>query len=319
MSRQVVLKHVQLDAGFASLTSEMPPSAGEVPSMMAPHEKRFLYGLAKQYWRGEGIIVDAGIFLGGSTRCFGDGLRANPALAKGRRVKEKPIVSFEKGSMNPGMVPHLERKGITITEDLRRNFIPLVEKFIEPVSDLVDLRPGDIMETAETIDQPIEICFLDVLKTPEISSYCLSKFMPRLIPGRSVVIQQDYFFEQLPYIKTHQEFLRDHFTYIGEICSSAAFLCTSPIPEEKLAQIREGIPYEESLKLAGIAMQRSNDPARRFMMAISKLRMIEKEEGPEAAYLRMIKSDFPEQAGDTMHKRLVDSLAAAERLLKIEK
>jgi len=316
-AEKLPLKCVNLNPAFASLVGRAPPTAMSVPSMMSPFEKRFLYGLARDYYKGEGVIIDGGIFLGASTRCFGDGLRENPNLARARSVKDKPIISFEKGSTNPGMIPFFQRHGVPISPQLHDSFLPVVQDYLGPVEDIVDLRVGDIMETAEDLDFPIEICFLDVLKLPEICSYCFQKFFPRLIPGLSIVIQQDYFYELLPYIKTHQEFLRDHFTFIGEIGSTAAYLCTSAIPAEKLEALRAGLPYEEQLRLSSIAMQRTIDPARRFMMALSKLRLIEKAEGRAEAlsYLRMIVSDFPEQAGDTLHKRLSDSLRAVKKLL----
>ena len=69
------LKLVHLNPAFAPLAAKAPPTAMAVPSMMSMYEKRFLYGLAKQYYRGDGIIIDGGIFLGASTRCFADGLR----------------------------------------------------------------------------------------------------------------------------------------------------------------------------------------------------------------------------------------------------
>jgi len=311
------LKFVNLNPAFASMVNKEPPAAMAVPSMMSPFEKRFLYGLAKNYYKGEGIIIDGGIFLGASTRCFGEGLRENPHLAEARSLKSKPIVSFEKGSTNPGMIPFFRRHDVPISPKLHDSFLPVLGDYLKPVEDIVDLRTGDIMETAENLDLPIEICFLDVLKLPEICDYCFRTFFPRLIPGRSIVIQQDYFYELLPYIKVYQEFLREHFAFIGEIGSTAAYLCTSPVPEEKLAALRAGISYEEQLRLAAIAMQRSIDPARRFMMGLSKLRLIEKGEGREAAqsYLRMLISDFPEQAEDSVHKRLSDSLRQVRKLL----
>lgn len=309
---------VRLNPGFAPLISEAPPTAMGVPSMISAPEKRFLYGLAKHYYRGEGIIVDAGIFLGASTRCFDDGLRENPHLAKGRAIKDRPIVSFEKGIAFSTAIPLFKQYRVPFDIKDRDSFAPAIQHYLEPAKDLVDLRIGDIMQTAEDLDLPIEICFLDVLKRPEIGAYCVDKFFPKLIPGRSIVVQQDYFFPGLPYIKTDQEFLRSHFVYIGEIWATAAFLCTSKIPQSEIEALRRGLGAEEQVRLASIAMQRTTDPARRFMMAVSKLRVVREELGREAARdcLRQIISDFPEQIENQRIERFQDILRSARALVE---
>ena len=171
------------------------------------------------------------------------------------------------------------------------------------------------METARGIDSPIEILFLDVLKLPEISRFVVKNFFPKLIPGVSIVIQQDYFYERLPFIKTDQEFFAEYFTCIGEVCSTALFLCTKPIPAAAIARLEAGLTVHEQERLASIAMQRSADPARRFMMALSKVRLIRKLRGADAAadHLQFVKQEFPEQVASTL-PRLQEALQTAEKL-----
>ena len=60
------MRTVQLARPFNRLIGTIPKSALSVPSMMSLPERRFLYGVAKDYYRGDGVIVDAGIFLGAS-------------------------------------------------------------------------------------------------------------------------------------------------------------------------------------------------------------------------------------------------------------
>ena len=64
-----------------------------IPSMMKAQELDLLYSLVKNYYKGEGYIVDAGIFMGASTKCFIEGLAANPPP---RRVAKPTIHSFER-------------------------------------------------------------------------------------------------------------------------------------------------------------------------------------------------------------------------------
>ena len=81
------------------------------------------------------------------------------------------------------------------------------------------------------LDYPdkIEIMFLDVCKTPEIN-FRIQQLFSRMIPGKSVLIQQDYIYENLPYIKITMGYLRDYFEYIGSIGCSVVFLLKKEIP-----------------------------------------------------------------------------------------
>jgi hypothetical protein len=309
------LRIARLTPAFARLMGTISPAATKVPSMMSMLEKRLLFNLARNHYAGEGIIIDAGIFLGASTVCFGDGIRKNAQAAAIGARWAKPIIALERGIINPGMPAFFKRHGVEGMGEPGDSFGPTLERNIAQVAELVDLRLGDILETAADITSPVEILFLDVLKLPEISRFAIRQFFPRLIPGRSIVIQQDYFIDLLPFIRTDQEFFAEYFTYIGEVCSTALFLCVKAIPESEIERLEAGILPEEQERMASIAMQRSADPARRFMLALSKVRLIRQLYGNPRAqdYLRFVKKEFPGEVV-THLPRLREALAAIERL-----
>jgi hypothetical protein len=307
------LRLTHLARPFNRLLGGIPKSVLSVPSMMSVAERRFIYGLASKYYSGEGIIVDAGIFLGASTRCFGEGLRENPSLEKAVAGWRRPIVSFERGIVTPTMPAFFKRNSIETDLSPGDSFAEMLRENVRPVIDMVDLRVGDIMETGK-LEQPVEILFLDVLKLPDINKFVVENYYSKLIPGRSVVIQQDYFYDLLPYIKIYQEAFADYFAYIGEIGSTAIFLCTRKIPQEATLQIDEKLDSGEQLRLASIALQRSNDPARRFLMALSKARLTRKLLGAKAAqaYLQFVKSEYPDEVEVDQTPRLREALRATE-------
>jgi hypothetical protein len=309
------LRMVRLNPAFARLVGRIPPSVLSVPSMMSVPEKRFLYGAANAYYTGAGVIIDAGIFLGASTRSFGEGIQNNPRRDAIVKRWKRPITSYERAIVNPGMPAFFARNKMTFTAEPGASFEDEIRRNIAPVQELVDLRIGDIMSASDP-GVPIEILFLDVLKLPEISTFCFRTFFPRLIPGRSIVIQQDYFYERLPYIKTHQEMLGDYFEYVGEVGSTAIFQCTKEVPQSATDALEVEVSAAEQLRLASIALQRSVDPSRRFLMAISKLRLVRKLHGRDTArdYLDFLKGEYPEQVRNTRYNRLVEALAAAEKL-----
>jgi hypothetical protein len=306
------MRVTHLERPFGRLVGAIPKQVLAVPSMMSVAERRFLYGLAAKHYAGEGLIVDAGIFLGASTTCFGEGLKENPNLKEVIAKWQRPIVSFERGIVTPTMPAFFKRNGIEFDPLPGDSFEELLSANVKPVSDVVDLRIGDIMETGK-IDAPIEILFLDVLKLPEINKLVVENYFSRLIPGRSIVVQQDYFYDLLPYVKTYQEYFANYFTYIGEIGSTGVFLCKEKIPQDVTVGVEEKVGPEEQIRLATVALQRSTDPARRFLMALSKVRLIRKLHGAKAAqtYLEFVKGEYPD-AHEGAPLRIREALRNAE-------
>lgn len=169
------------------------------------------------------------------------------------------------------------------------------------------------------VTEPIEILFLDVLKAPKIVDFVVQSYFPRLIPGVSIVIQQDYFFPELPMIKVAQEYFRDYFDYVGEVCSSAVFRLKEAIPQEEADRFAQSKPDGEAqLRLSSIAMQRSIDPFRRMLMALSRARLMVEVRGAEAArdYMRQIAEEFPVQYEDKYWKKNQLAIESAQAFIK---
>lgn len=282
----------------------IPASVTAVASKMTTLERRVLYGLVKDRYSGEGLIVETGGFLGASTVCLGEGLRANANFEAITKRWRKPIVSFERGLADAEMLAFFKRRQLAIASE---HFEEETRKNVAPVADMVDARFGEVARAIEGFDQPIELLVIDGLGSPGVSRAVVKNFFPRLIPGTSIVIQRDYFSEGLPHVKTDQEFFGEHFAYLGEMASSAAFLCTREIPSAMIAALEAGLGGKLQLLLASVALQRCTDAGRRYLMAISKARLMLELEGPAAAaaYLEFVEGEFPEQASDKRLARLL--------------
>jgi hypothetical protein len=318
-ARRSVMHYAVLRPPFERLVAEAPPAVLTTPSMMPDNERHLLYNLARRYYRGAGRIVDAGIFLGGSTHCFAAGLRENPRLAIAQERWGKPVVSVERAVVSPIMPPVFARLGIGRRYEPGDSFADLLISMVKPHLDLVELRIGDITEIGD-VNERIEILFLDVLKHRGIANYAISEYFPSLIPGRSMVIQQDYFFEGLPFIKICQEFFGPYFDYIGEAGSSAVFLCVEKPPMAEIRRLRKGLDPAEQLRLHAVAMQRSLDPWRRLLMVPSMVRLVLGLEGADAAadYLTSVEAEFCDDLGPGAPERIVAAFHAARRLCGLE-
>ena len=297
----------------------MPEGLATHPSMMSPVEREVLYGLASKYYTGKGRIVDAGVFLGASTRIFGKGIRANTEKTKILKKYKKPCVTFEHGQLGGGMPKFFERHGVDTSLIEGTSFAPLLKKMIKDVRPLVDLRIGDIL--SETWgDEPIEILFLDVVKSYDINAFTLKNFFPRLIPGRSILIQQDYFIDRLPFLKMSQESLAPYFEYIGNAQSSGYFLLKKKIPKKVLAKAANpnGFEFDEKISLIEQCAERvSFDSDRTYMTLLSKVIQTLQDRGYDAAVemLNAINNDFPAQKNlETVSKnRLKMALGQLDR------
>jgi hypothetical protein len=326
LQRPKPLHQTRLAPPFDQYLGELPQAVAAIPSMMSENERRFLFNIAKDYYTGTGLIVDAGTFLGASTACLGNGVAGNEHRGDIQERWQRPIVSLELGITNQQMLLSFKRHGIGHDLSAGDSFGPLIEAHIKNVRDLVDLRLGDILETGRIEDPikgrrlPIEILFLDVLKAPAISQFSAFEYLPRLIPRRALVIQQDYLSGDLPFIHIHQEFFANKFEYVGEISSSAIFRLVHRITRDEVASLFENPPDGETeIALVSRAAQRSIDPHRRLIMSFAKLRTILNVRGVQAArqYLAFIESEYADQIAQQQFRRVQNVVRAARYLCEV--
>jgi hypothetical protein len=112
-----------------------------------------------------------------------------------------------------------------------------------PSTDIINLYIGDILE--QEYPEKIEIMFLDVCKTDKVN-FAMQKLFSRLIPGKSILIQEDYIHGWHPYIKLTMGYLAagEYFEFLGCVSPSLVWLLKKPIPPDVLAIN----PYEEFSK-----------------------------------------------------------------------
>ncbi len=197
----------------------LPQSVQEVMTMLSIEERQLLYWLTATYYRGEGAIVDGGCFVGGSTVALGEGLRA-----VGR---PGPIDVYDMFEVEPYMTDFYFKDS-----DLRAgdSFRPVFEQNTAHLSDLIRVHEGDLSRIG-WCGEPIEILFIDFAKTWGLNDFIVENFFPSLIPGRSLVVQQDYVFAACPWLVLTMEQLSDYFVPVAFAeYNSVVFLCAEPIP-----------------------------------------------------------------------------------------
>lgn len=240
------------DSGNSAPWRDLEVTAAEVnqvPSMMGADEALYLYWLARTRYRGDGAIVDGGPLLGGSTMALARGLTENEAVAdKAGRIHSYDLFEYS---------PYLKRVFRGRPEPaVGSSFLAEFERHVAPWRALVNVYPGDITARRWSGD-PIEILFIDVAKTWDIQRHLLREFFPALIPGRAIVVQQDYFFVSCYWIHLVMEALSDYFriSAMADV-STLAFDLVAPIPAHLLQVDYETLSKEEAVKLMDRSLAR---------------------------------------------------------------
>lgn len=201
--------------------AKLPQKILDYPSMLSAEERRMLRWLASRYYTGAGSVCDLGSFLGGSTISLADGLRAAGHGAATVHSYDYYEISDELWTkyMSGSALPRPDGK----------DAFPAVKALLSEYANCIQFNKGDILNGTAP-DGDIEICFVDISKTFAINDHIVAEFFTKLIPGRSIVIQQDYFHPTPPWDVVTMELLSDYFDIISFAdINSAVFLNTRKV------------------------------------------------------------------------------------------
>jgi len=217
--------------------------------MLGLEERKLLYELARNIYTGEGAVVELGAFCGASTCCLAAGLRDNPRTAGHRVHSHDCFVANE-----PYLVSFI-RTQFGESLEMGESFAAIFRRATAEFADLIEIHAGNLLEQTWPSGVPIELLFIDVAKTLALSGKVLTEFFASLIPGKSIVIHQDFYHPTAFYLPVVMDFLRDYFTIIEAGRDwSVVFRLKSAIPQEKL---RIASRYEFSFVQQQAALRRT--------------------------------------------------------------
>lgn len=261
--------------------SVLPSFVTTYPAMLSP-EDRYMYFDAGRHWRGDGEIVDLGIFLGGTTAALAYGAQMSDAIsprlvptifAYDRLVSEhamQKILKWYYGADAPG---------------LGESLLPIVRQNLAHLSGMVKILPGDILKVTWPADRPIEILGVDLCKSKTITTHVFREFFPALRRG-SLVLHQDFIHPWLPHIHVAMGFFEAHFSvrHVAEHDATVAFELRDPIEASSLSGFSDLMadPCDAWLGYFDRIMARIPEPQRRSMKP-ARVLMLGWIEGAEAA------------------------------------
>jgi hypothetical protein len=253
----------------------LPPDAVGIPTMLSKMERRVLYSLARDYASGDGAIVDAGAFLGGSTASLLAGVRDRT-----ERWTGPPVTSYDLFRVDDYMVPKFfsDDGSIRVGESFRPRFDAHVSRFDVPHV----VHEGDITEIGWSGD-PIEVLFLDILKSWEINDAVLRDFFPSLIPGRSVIVHQDYGWGENPWIAITVELMRDSLVLLDWMeWGTHVYFVERELPRDVLEHGVRDLDIDTKIELTEQAASHAEGWVL-GMLEISRAVLLGERDGPQAA------------------------------------
>lgn len=201
-------------ADLFALAKLMPDDLRRAKGQLSMVDRCLYYHLAKDHYQGFGSIVDAGALIGCSARVIASGLTRNKRVKPVARV----IKSYDLfQDVADGFSAHLIRGYYGEQPVAGAEIYDFEDKFranIDGFEKLVEVFKGDIKGTGWPSKGPIEFLSIDVAKSPELMWYMAREFMPHLVPGRSLVLHQDFLYPNQPYLFIAMELLDEFFERI---------------------------------------------------------------------------------------------------------
>lgn len=222
-----------------------------IPGMIQPIEKQMLFWAGRDYYSGFGEIVELGTFLGTSTECLSKGLGENQRVPdKDGRIHCYDLF-LRSENVDRAYAPWLDPYNI----GLNGSFLPVVEHSLQAYRSFLQINAGDIMRQT-WIGRPIEVLFIDMAVSWTVSDQIIRRFFPALMPGKSLIIHQDYCYQLAPWLSITMEYFADYFDIIANADSSMAFQLKRPIPDNLLQRGTECLVPQHKMALHDRAVRR---------------------------------------------------------------
>ena len=189
-----------------------------VPSMLKREESQLYHWLGREV-RGDGATVDLGAYAGGSAARLLSGLELS-----GRGFHLHAYDHFRSSrTFWEKFLP-----GEPVPDQDNADILPLARRHLAPWAGQVTLHKGEIAET-RWMDGEIEILAVDAAKGAAIADHVAAEFYPALVPGRSVVVQQDYLISVQPWLSAQMVMLAGCFRPLALVAKDCVvFLCVRP-------------------------------------------------------------------------------------------
>ena len=211
------------------------PPVGDLLAMTTPEEQSWLYDFARRSYRGLGDIADLGSWLGSSSIALAQGLVENVVVAD----KDGRIHAFDLFLWDEWMESRYASTGLVAHVAPGASFLPQFDERVERWAELIVTHPGDLCEVGWPSGRPLELVFNDASKTLALCNSIRRDFLPHLLPGEGILVEQDFAHYFTPWVHLSQWRLREYFTPVVHVpySGSMVFRLERPIPADLLVPL----------------------------------------------------------------------------------
>jgi predicted O-methyltransferase YrrM len=204
--------------------------AAEGIAFTTTEEQKLLTRIASTHAESNGVILDGGAFLGASTVSLARGLNER-CTSKKRR-----IISIDHFTVQDEYVhAKLHQSGINVSYG--DSILELYLHNTRSVRQHIETRAGEATRVGR-IQEIVDIAFIDISKTPALNSFISLEWFRRMIPGHSVVIQQDFHSPVFPWIPASMGVAAEYFSVaVPKVGETAVFRLEKPLPSSVLSKM----------------------------------------------------------------------------------
>jgi hypothetical protein len=272
--------------------------------MLGAEELQFLYYCGQTWFTGAGEIVDAGAFLGSSAAALGAGLRDNERVA----VKTRRIHSYDFFEWADFHQPFFEGRAPL---EPGQDTLPLFHQYTREFEPYIAVTKGDIC-AQRWPGRDVEILFVDFTRHWDDHEFLVRTFYPHLIPGRSMLIHQDYVFTVAHWLHIFMEYYADCFECVSPYIANAtaAWVVKRRLPPEAFqTPLNRRLPFARLLELFDRSLARYQGRLQRGVLECARGRLLLHGRGADraSAYLADLATEYADTEAILQHVRILAS------------
>jgi hypothetical protein len=201
--------------------------------MITSREREWLFSYAGNTFQGNGAVVDLGSWFGSTTCALAEGLLSNPSLS----ARKKSIHAFDQFIWEPWMEPIVKNTAFEGFFKKGDDFVEAFKQQTKKYENQIILSKVDLTKY-EWQGERIEFLLIDAMKSWSLANHIIQCFYPFLIPGKSVVLHQDFSHFFTYWIHLIQYRMKDYFTPQEDVIkyNSLAFDLIKPIPTDLISR-----------------------------------------------------------------------------------
>jgi predicted O-methyltransferase YrrM len=230
------VNHTEIPKKATQLDQEtIKKTLGELQGMTSLRERLYLYNYTKETYLGEGEIVELGAWLGSSSICMAMGLEHNSNV----NLKHKRIHVYDLFQWINGWDELPVVAGTTIAGRYQPgdSFIDEYLNRTQPWEDEIQVYQDDLTAIGWNQPKKIEYLFVDAMKSWHLVNSIVNRFFPYLIPGLSLLHQNDWGHIDQPGIHLSMYKLREYFNPVYDAAPAMIFQYIRQIPQSELEKI----------------------------------------------------------------------------------